>query len=339
MGQIRSRKLWGVIAVAAVGVTTGIVGNTLAAGGETGSGLVPITACRLADTRPGTDRVGSVGTLGPAATATFKAVGDNGKCLGIPADATALSLNITALGATQQTFLTIWPNGDRPLAASLNPAPGQPPTPNAVTTPLSTTGEFQMYNQAGTVNVVIDVNGYYTRAGIGDGDGYGRPYQRASIKSTTEGCSGEEVRLALTLTGPGTYFGPQTPCTKPTTDPNLPQSGAFRSYSIDLVPVEGAADPKSLYEAKIQPSITALNTAGQYNLVSGTKQINGFLFCNTVSEQRPSGAWFQCIIQVSANAVETQPGDPQPDLTAQELKAALDGLTASELALNQFLTS
>ena len=58
-------------------------------------------------------------------------------------------------------FLTIWPGGERPDHSSLNPAPGQPPTPNAVTTKLSIDQEFEIYNNRGSVHLVIDVNGYY----------------------------------------------------------------------------------------------------------------------------------------------------------------------------------
>lgn len=70
-------------------------------------------------------------------------------------------MNVTALGAAELSFLTIWAGGDRPLAASLNPAPEAPPVPNAVTTQLSVDQQFEIYNNAGSVDVVVDVNGYY----------------------------------------------------------------------------------------------------------------------------------------------------------------------------------
>lgn len=75
-------------------------------------------------------------------------------------------LNVTAVGATQPTFLTVWPDGPLPLASSLNPVPGQPPTPNAVTTDLDAAGEFKVYNLQGNVDVIIDINGYYTEASL-----------------------------------------------------------------------------------------------------------------------------------------------------------------------------
>lgn len=137
------------------------------ASADIGSGdrpvFVPITPCRLADTRPAPNTVGPRSApLAAADTHSIDAQQAGTDCSGeIPVEATALSLNVTALGATAQSFLTIWGDGDRPEAASLNPAPGQPPVPNAVTTELSAEQRFNVYNNAGSVNVVVDVNGYY----------------------------------------------------------------------------------------------------------------------------------------------------------------------------------
>ncbi len=167
-GSIRTR--WAAIG-AAVAVTIGAagIGGYNLVNAEISSGdrpvFVPINPCRLTDTRTAPNTVGSRTTpLGVNETIAVTAHGENGKCTGaskIPTDAIALALNVTALGATSQTFLTFWGTGDNPGTANLNPAPGQPPTPNAVNTPLSTTGTFNVYNERGTVNVVIDVNGYY----------------------------------------------------------------------------------------------------------------------------------------------------------------------------------
>ena len=61
------------------------------------------------------------------------------------------------------TFLTVWASGaPQPEASSLNPVPGAPPTPNAVTTAINTDGQFDIYNLQGNVQVNADINGYYT---------------------------------------------------------------------------------------------------------------------------------------------------------------------------------
>ncbi|NND75151.1 MAG: hypothetical protein HKN44_09110, partial [Ilumatobacter sp.] len=131
-----------------------------AAPGDSDTTLVPITPCRLVDTRPAPFRVGPHATLGVAETTTVQATGTNGECV-IPAEAVGLAMNVTAVNATVETFLTFWPSGDLPLAANLNPAPGQPPNPNSVTVSLAAGGSFKAYNNAGTVDAVIDLNGYY----------------------------------------------------------------------------------------------------------------------------------------------------------------------------------
>ena len=138
-----------------------------AAPGDSDSTFVPITTCRLLDTRPAPDRVGLLDDWGSAETKTVQSTGTNGNCT-IPTDAVGLSLNVTAANATSNTFLTFWPDGALPLGSSLNPRPGQPPIPNAVTVTLSSAGSFQLYNRAGTVDILIDVNGYYTKASLED---------------------------------------------------------------------------------------------------------------------------------------------------------------------------
>lgn len=173
----------------AIGATTQHFASASVSEGERAV-LIPITPCRLADTRPAPNTVGprSIG-LGAADTHTIDAQQSDTACSGlIPEDASALSLNVTALGATEQSFLTIWAGGDRPTTASLNPAPGQPPVPNAVTTELSVDQEFQIYNNAGTVSVVVDVTGFYV-----DHDHDDRYYTKAESDSRYAANAGDQV--------------------------------------------------------------------------------------------------------------------------------------------------
>ena len=124
--------------------------------------LVPIETCRIADTRAAPNTVGPKSTpLAAADTMTVNAQQAGTDCTGqIPATATALSLNITALNATSNSFITIWPDGDRPTASTLNPEPGTRVF-NAVTTELAADQTFQIYNNRGDVDVFVDINGYY----------------------------------------------------------------------------------------------------------------------------------------------------------------------------------
>ena len=124
--------------------------------------LVPIDTCRIADTRPAPDNVGPISSpLGPAETITIDAQQAGTDCTGqIPASATALSLNVTALNATSNSFITIWPEGPLPTASALNPEPGTRVF-NAVTTEVTASQTFQIYNNRGNVDVFVDINGYY----------------------------------------------------------------------------------------------------------------------------------------------------------------------------------
>lgn len=162
-----NRSRWAAFG-AAVAVAAGAGGGFGLANAVQESGTrstyTPISPCRLSDTRS-TNQIGPRNTaLGAGETYTVAARGIQGKCTAtdLPTDATALVLNVTALGASSQTFLTFWPDGERPEAASLNPSVGAPPIPNAVTTALASDGSFKIYNERGAVNVVIDVAGYYT---------------------------------------------------------------------------------------------------------------------------------------------------------------------------------
>jgi len=127
---------------------------------------VAVTPCRLVDTRNDPDfHVGAHATLAAQAQIAIAGWGSQGECTSpaLPADTTGLQLNVTALGATAPTFLTVFPGtGTPPNASSLNPTPGQPPAPNAVTTQLDDTGTFSVYNAFGSVDVIVDVVGYFT---------------------------------------------------------------------------------------------------------------------------------------------------------------------------------
>lgn len=132
-----------------------------AATGGSASSFVPIAPCRLADTRT-SSRVGPRATpIGQGESVTFTVRGSNGDC-SIPSDATGITANVTSVNPSAASYLTVWPaDVTRPNASSLNYVAGQPPTPNAVTVTLSADGRIKAYNNAGTVDLIIDISGYY----------------------------------------------------------------------------------------------------------------------------------------------------------------------------------
>jgi hypothetical protein len=125
-----------------------------------GGGYVPVDPVRLADTRPDEPTVDAVGPKGAIDAGQVAIVPLAGRG-GVPAEATAVVLNLTAVSATATSYLTVWPTGGpAPEAYNLNPS-GPAPLANLVTTALGADGTISVLNAAGSVHVAADVAGYY----------------------------------------------------------------------------------------------------------------------------------------------------------------------------------
>lgn len=153
---------------AAAATSIGLIQSATAAG--TVSSFVPIVPCRLADTRPAPFTTGSrVTPLAAGETLVLQVTGTNGDCT-IPAGATGIAANVTAVDPTAAGFVTLFPSdAARPNASNLNVVANGAPTPNQVTVGLSASGAVSVFNFAGTVNIVLDIVGYYTPAIAGTG--------------------------------------------------------------------------------------------------------------------------------------------------------------------------
>lgn len=155
--------------LAAATVTSiGLIREVSAGGPGTPSSFVPISPCRLADTRAGADQIGPRATpIGSGEDVGFAVWGTNGNCT-IPSTATGIAGNVTAVGATASSYLTVYPSdATRPTASNLNYTPASPPTPNQVTVALSATGSISAFNLTGSVDIIIDIVGYYLPAATG----------------------------------------------------------------------------------------------------------------------------------------------------------------------------
>ena len=99
--------------------------------------------------------------IGPDTAVSVPVAADTG----VPANATAVVVNLTAAGGTDASFLSAYGTGtSQPTVSNLDFVTGQT-VANRATVPLGTNGEIEVYNHTGTVNVDVDVNGYYTGAG------------------------------------------------------------------------------------------------------------------------------------------------------------------------------
>lgn len=128
--------------------------------GSVGASFEPISPVRIVDTRTG---LGS--SPGPLAGGDVLGVQVAGKA-GVPqADslkpATAVVANITVTGATAQGYVTAWPNGtDRPGTSDLNVRQGDT-VANLAIVKLGPDGRINVFANAGTQHVLVDVLGWY----------------------------------------------------------------------------------------------------------------------------------------------------------------------------------
>ncbi len=119
----------------------------------------PIAPCRLADTRDSSFPT-SLGLPALAAGQTRNFPLLSGTC-GLPAEAQAYALNITAIpSAGPISYLTAWPSGQaQPGVSTLNATTGTV-TANAAVVPAGRDGDISVYTTAAT-NLIIDASGYY----------------------------------------------------------------------------------------------------------------------------------------------------------------------------------
>ena len=134
-----------------------------------GSAYLQDGPTRVLDTRYGTgapkQKVGAGGVV------RLKVAGANG----VPATGvTAVTLNLTGTDATADTWVAAYPDGSPvPVASTLNLGPGQT-DPNLVTVQVGADGYVDLYNRAGSVDLIADMDGYYsTQAPVGTEGGAG----------------------------------------------------------------------------------------------------------------------------------------------------------------------
>ncbi|MEV4119484.1 right-handed parallel beta-helix repeat-containing protein [Micromonospora sp. NPDC049645] len=143
--------------------------------GASGSGFKPLTPVRVSDSREGTG--------GPYLPDTSRQLDLSSK---VPADTTAVILNVTATAPTTAGVLKVFPgNSLVPLASNLNFVAGQT-IPNLVMVPV-VNGKVNIYNQSsGTVHVLADLAGYFGSAASGADQTY-VPYGPRRIADTRDG--------------------------------------------------------------------------------------------------------------------------------------------------------
>ncbi|HEX6358169.1 fibronectin type III domain-containing protein [Actinophytocola sp.] len=142
------------------------------------------TPTRIVDTR--TDTGGHPKPLGAGETMTVAVPG-------VPADATAVVINLTGTGGTSDTFLSAFPT-QFANTSTLNLALGETAAVAAVVT-LGPDRAFRVLNRNGSIDMVVDLVGYL---GTGGGDGFASAASPTRILDTRATNGGHPSAL-----GPG----------------------------------------------------------------------------------------------------------------------------------------
>lgn len=180
------RSRWAAIG-AAVAVSLGAGGVALVgASGSAPSAFVAITPERILDTRPGVG-IGLEGPFTSPSGRTLQVTGavptSSGTQTVVPAGATAVVLNVTAVQPSNDGFVSVRPDGTPgpPATSNLNVVAGTI-VPNAVTVALPTDGAhagaidvvFDAFGLPGaTSDMLIDVTGYFVEGAGGTGGAQG----------------------------------------------------------------------------------------------------------------------------------------------------------------------
>jgi hypothetical protein len=132
-------------------VVVDVIGYFSGAGGV----FIPVSPNRLVDSRFGIGR-GVTGPLGQQQGIDVDIAGVGP----VPANATAAIVNVTSVGSTLPSFITVWPTGQqRPTASTMNPRPGVP-VPNLAYLKLGSGGQLSVFNNTGQTDFLVDVFGY-----------------------------------------------------------------------------------------------------------------------------------------------------------------------------------
>ena len=158
------------VAILFLGLLAGIPAPPAAAATCVGSGGGPpppavtggfhgISPRRLLDTR-----TAPPAARGPIPAGCTIAV-DIGALGAAPANATAIALNVTEVGADGRGFVVVWPCGSpRPATSNLNARP-LAPTPNLVVTPLDSTRRVCLFASV-RLDLVVDTTGWFGPGGV-----------------------------------------------------------------------------------------------------------------------------------------------------------------------------
>ncbi len=142
-----------------------------------------VSPTRLLDTRNSTGLPNAGTRLGAGTTLNLRVT-----VAGVPAGgASAVVLNVTAVNPVGNGYVTAWPMGlPRPATSNLNLTPGVV-KPNLVTVKVGALGQVSLYNQSGSTDLVVDLDGWYDTGGASASGGTLHPLTPQRVLDTRDG--------------------------------------------------------------------------------------------------------------------------------------------------------
>jgi hypothetical protein len=210
-----------------------------------GARFVPVTPCRIVDTRNAAATFG-----GPSiAAGTSRDFPIPSSPCGIPSNATAYALNVTVVPHGALGYLTVWPAGQtQPFVSTLNSADGRVKA-NAAIVPAGTGGSVSIY-ATNTTDVIIDINGYFVSS-TGSGTMQFYPVTPCRVIDTRSAAG----PLGAPIMGAGqTRNFPilSGAC-------SIPSSATAYSFSITVAPVGPLGYLTTWATGSTQPVVSTLN--------------------------------------------------------------------------------
>ena len=258
----------------AINVAVDVEGYFAAASGSSPAGLFhPISPLRICDTRAGTGTECS--TAGPLGQGLWTKVVVSGCPTGNPSctasvptsDAASVALNLTAVSGSSFTYMAVVPpsGGDAcptttPAFSNLNVG-AQTNLPNRVIVPLGPDQDVCVYNSLGSINFILDVNGWF---GTGSESTPGAYFYASSPLRICDTRSEAAVNYATECTGETLIQGQNLPVMVAGVD-GIP-AGA-EAVIANVTAVSGTSFTYfTLYPANVSlPNASDLNVGAQQN--------------------------------------------------------------------------
>jgi uncharacterized repeat protein (TIGR03803 family) len=210
--------------------------------------FIPVTPCRIADTRNATGAFGGP-ELAAAAERTFN-VPESG--CGIPSSAVAYSLNATVVPIQSLGYLTIWPAGQaQPIVSTLN-SDGRVKA-NATITPAGTNGGVSVFASDAT-QFILDIDGYFVPAGTSASGLEFFPLAPCRV-ADTRNATGPLGGPSLTEGGAGRAFPMQSSAC------GIPSTAKAYSLNITAVPHGSLGYLTTWPTGQAQPVVSTLNSS------------------------------------------------------------------------------